>query len=76
MVPEIRSPSLKNFNVASTAARKSSAEPMSFTATCFLAVVLVAICGVIHFVLLGPSKGKPKEKLSDLSGDWTGICAK
>ncbi|GAB2559110.1 hypothetical protein GCM10027033_15210 [Leucobacter ruminantium] len=30
---------MKNFRVDSTAARKSSAEPMSLTATCLLSVV-------------------------------------
>ena len=34
MVPSTMSPSLKYLMVASIAARKSSAEPMSLTATC------------------------------------------
>jgi hypothetical protein len=37
------SPSLKNFRVFSTAARKSSADPMSLMATCLVAGAAVAV---------------------------------
>jgi hypothetical protein len=43
MVPSTMSPSLKYLMVASTAARKSSSEPMSLTATCGAAVVEGAV---------------------------------
>jgi len=42
-VPSIRSPSLKNLSVFSTAARKSSADPMSLMATCLVAVAVVVV---------------------------------
>ncbi len=47
-VPSMRSPSLKNFSVFSTSARKSSALPMSLIATCFGPLVAA---GVIRLVL-------------------------
>jgi hypothetical protein len=39
----MRSPSLKNLRVFSTAARKSSADPMSLMATCLVAGAVVAV---------------------------------
>ena len=60
-VPSMRSPSLKNFRVFSTAARNSSAVPMSFTATCFGAFTVVSMVieiGTPLFVYSGRNRVK------------------
>src|SRR5699024_366819 len=59
MVPSTMSPSLKYLIVASIAARKSSAEPMSLTATCGDVVLVVIWWGAPEWIgIVGGQKSR------------------